>query len=42
MESVVNQRANSTVFVLLEIVMMVLRNCQKASCNQHDDELAYV
>ena len=37
-----NQCANSTVFVLFEIVMMVLRDGQEACCNQHDDELAYV
>ena len=42
MESVMNQCANGAVVVLLETIMMVLRDCQEACRNKHDDELAHV
>ena len=42
MESVVNQCANGAVVVLLETIMMVLCNSQKAYCYQYDDDFAYL
>jgi hypothetical protein len=38
----VNQYANGAIVVLFEIIMMVLRDGQKACRDKHDDELAHV